>query len=140
MSGSLIFLILLFFLFGFFSYAFILAGFACTVSRMEEVNTVVVIPMMLIAGAFYVALIGSMTPTAGFVTVCSFIPFLSPLVMFMRICVTDVPFIEILAACAINSATVLCAAFVCSRIYRVGVMLYGKKPRVKDIIRYVIKA
>ncbi|MCL2701991.1 MAG: ABC transporter permease [Defluviitaleaceae bacterium] len=140
MSGSLILLALLFFLFSFFSYAFVLAGFACTASRMEELQTIALIPTLIAVATFYVAIAGSMMPDAAYVKICSFIPMLSPMLMFMRICIADVPIAEIIAACAINAAAIFAFAFVCSRIYKVGVMLYGKKPRVKDILRYAFKS
>lgn len=139
-SGSLVFYAVLFFLLGFFSFSFVYAGLGSTVSRMEDAQSTQIIPMMLFVAAFMVAIFGSMTPDAGYVHICSFIPFLSPMVMFMRICTLGVPPIEIIIAIIVNVATVFGAAFVCSRIYKVGVMLYGKKPNIVDIIRYVRKA
>jgi ABC-2 type transport system permease protein len=139
MSADIIIYAIVFFIFGFFSFAFILAGFACTASRAEELNSIVIIPQMFMAVVFYVAMLGSITPDAGYVQVLSFIPFFSPLVIFMRICVTGLPFIDIMFAIAVNIVTILLAALACSRIYRVGVMLYGKKPKLKDIIKYVVK-
>ena len=139
MTPDLVGLALLFFVLGFFSLAFLYAGFASTISRMEELGSVITIPTILVMAAFFVGMAGAMNPHAAFVTVCSYVPFISPTVMFMRICVTDVAAWEILLACAVNAATVMGAGFVCSRIYRVGVMLYGRKPRVRDIIKYAFK-
>ena len=138
-SLDLILLAVVFFVLGFTSYAFLWAGFASTVSRLEEANSVVMIPMLLFVAAFLVAMSGIATPTADFVVITSFVPFLSPLIMFMRICLTDVPPIHIIAAIAINIGTIILAAFVASRIYRVGVMMYGKAPNMKDILKYIVK-
>jgi ABC-2 type transport system permease protein len=129
----------LFFAFGFFSFAFILAGFACTVSRMEELNNIVIIPTLLAVAAFYVAIMGSMTPDMAYVRVTSLVPLLSPMVMMVRLSVTTVPTWEILVACAVNIATILFSGLVCARIYRVGVMLYGNKPKLRDIVRLAFK-
>ena len=136
-SGAGITLIyaLVFFLLGFFTYAFLYAAFASTISRTEDINTVALFPMLPFIVTFFVAITGMANPAAGYVTVCSFVPFLSPLVMFMRICMTDVPLYQTLAAVLINIATVAGVGAFSAKLYRVGVLMYGTKPTPKAIWR-----
>jgi ABC-2 type transport system permease protein len=81
-----------------------------------------------------------MTPNAAYIKICSFMPFLSPMVMFVRICMSEVPAVQIAAALAINIACILGTGWISTKIYRVGVMMYGKKPKMREIIRYVRQA
>ncbi|MDR1059655.1 MAG: ABC transporter permease [Clostridiales bacterium] len=129
-----------FFLLGFFSYAFIYAAMGSTVSRMEDAGAVATLPMILVVATFMVSMAGMAMPSAPYVTVCSFVPFLSPMVMFVRVCMTEVPLYEVLAAIALNCAYVFCSGWVSAKIYRVGVMLYGNAPKPRDILRYIRQA
>jgi ABC-2 type transport system permease protein len=140
LSGGLFAYAIIFFLLGFFMFAFLYAAVGSTVTRMEEANSVVVLPMFLFIAAFLVAMTGLPQPGALYVRVCSFVPFLSPLVMFMRICMTEVPFWESALAIALNVAYVLATGWAGAKVYRVGVMLYGNAPKLKDILRYVRQA
>jgi ABC-2 type transport system permease protein len=129
-----------FFLLGFFSLAFIYAALGSTVSRMEDAGSVGMLPMLLVVATFLVSMAGLMTPGAVYVKICSFVPFLSPTVMFVRICMSEVPPLQIAAALAINAGCILGSGFISTKIYRVGVMLYGKPPKLRDIVRYVRQA
>lgn len=128
---------LLFFILGFFIFAFLYAAFASTVSRVEDASKVTVIPMLLFVAAFMVAIFSMSNPEAGYVKICSFIPFLSPLVMFMRICVTETPFYQILISIAINLLSLIFAGIISGKIYRAGVLMYGNPPKLKDILKYM---
>ena len=139
-AGSTFFYALIFFLLGFFVFAFLYAAFASTVSRAEDVNTVAFFPMLLFVAAFLVAIMGMTNPAAGYITVCSFIPFLSPLVMFMRICMTDVPFYQILISIVIDIITVVAVGIFSAKLYRTGVLMYGVKPTMRNIWRNIRRA
>jgi ABC-2 type transport system permease protein len=140
LSAGLLLYAVAFFLLGFFSYAFIYAAMGSTVSRIEDASAVATIPMILVVATFMVSLSGMMAPNAGYVRACSFVPFLSPMVMFVRVCMTETPLYEVLAALALNCAYVFCSGWVSAKIYRVGVMLYGNAPKPRDLIRYIRQA
>ena len=138
-AGVFIFALVFFFI-GFFMFSFLFAGAASTVSRQEDAQSVVMIPMLLFIASFMVAMTGMANAAAQYIRVCSFIPFLSPLVMFMRICLIDVPAVEIAICIAANILYLLGAGYVSAKIYRVGVMLYGVKPTPRDLLRYIRQA
>jgi ABC-2 type transport system permease protein len=139
-TGALLLFALVFFLLGFFAFAFLYAAFASTVSRMEDMNTVALFPMLPFMAAFFVAIFGMMNPSATYVTVCSFIPFLSPMVMYMRICVTDVPALQIALSVLINLATIGIAGVFGAKLYRAGVLMYGVKPSLRIILKSIGRA
>lgn len=129
--------VIVFFLLGFFSYAFIYAALASTVSRAEDANSVTMIPQLLIIISFFVAMAGLTTPEALYIKVLSFVPFISPLIMFLRVSLLDVPFIQVLICAAVNVVYIFGIGFLSSKIYRVGIMLYGNKPKLKTIMSYI---
>ena len=139
LNANLLPLAVLFFLLGFFLYAFVFAGMGSTVSRIEDANAAITLPMLLFVSAFLVSIFGMMDVTAGWVRACSLIPFFTPMVMFMRVCLTEVPVIEIIISIILTMATVFLTGFLGARIYRAGVMMYGKPPKLKDIAKYIFK-
>lgn len=128
---------IVYFLLGFFSYAFIYAALSSTVSRVEDASSVTTIPTMLVVVSFIVAMSGLATPDAFHLKVLSFVPFVSTMVMYMRICLLDIPTWQILTCVGANVIYILILGFISARIYRVGIMLYGNKPKLKDIFRYI---
>jgi len=140
LSGGLFAYAVIFFLLGFFSFAFVYAGVGSTVSRMEEAGAVQSVPMLIFVAAFFVAMAGMVAPGSMWVRVLSYVPFFSPMVMFMRICVTDMPGWEIALGIVLNVLYMMGAGIVAARIYRVGVLMYGKAPKFIDIIKYILPA
>jgi ABC-2 type transport system permease protein len=78
--------------------------------------------------AFLVAQYASVSPNAPVAVVSSFVPFLSPFVMFTRVAVTTVPGWHIALAIAINALVAGVCFFVAGKVYRVGLLLYGRLP------------
>lgn len=73
-------------------------------------------------------------------TVCSYVPFTSPMAMFTRICMSTVPLYEILISIGILIASTFGIGVLSAKIYRVGVLMYGTTPKIGNIIRAVWKA
>jgi ABC-2 type transport system permease protein len=123
-----------FFLLGYLQFASIYAAAASLVSRTEDLGIVTGPVILPVVGAFFVAQYGLVEPSAPIVVVSSFIPFLSPFVMFTRIAISVVPAWQPPLALVINAATVAVSFWAAGRIYRVGMLLYGKLPSVRQIV------
>lgn len=142
MPLDLLIYMLVFFVLGFFIYAFMFGAIGSTASKLEDINTSVM-PITLI---FIVAfLIVMMSMTSGSIDsllmrVCSFIPFTSPMAMFTRIAMSTVPFYEVLISILILIASVVGIGVLSAKIYRVGVLLYGTTPKITSILKSIIKA
>ena len=65
------------------------------------------------------------------------VPFFSPILMVVRIAVTEVPFWQVALSFLLLAGTFVGAVWVSSRIYRVGILLYGKKATLKDLFRWL---
>ena len=138
---------LIFFVLGFFIFAFLFGAFGSTVSRLEDAQKVIMAPMLLFMASFFIAMfVGMNAPESTFYIAASYIPFLSPLVMFMRICLVGVgygyglSFIEVGIAIAINIVSIILIGILCAKIYRAGVLMYGKPLSVIEIFKQLIKA
>ena len=132
---------LVFFILGFLIYAFMFGAVGSTASKLEDINTSVMPITMLFIIAFFVVMFsmasGSIDNTL--MTVCSYIPFTSPMAMFTRICMSTVPLYEILISVAILIGSTLGIGFLAAKIYRVGVLMYGTTPKLGAMLKAVWK-
>ncbi|WP_438447835.1 ABC transporter permease [Gorillibacterium sp. sgz5001074] len=130
---------LLFYLLGYFLYATVYAAVGSIVSRTEDLGQAVMPVTFLSMGGFYLAIFGLATPDATFITVTSYIPFFTPFIMFLRLGVIDPPVWEVWLSIAIMIASILGLGWLSAKIYRTGVLLYGKRPSLKEL-RKAMKA
>jgi ABC-type Na+ efflux pump, permease component len=133
----LLFLIVSFFL-GFFTYAFLYAALGSTVSKMEDASSAATIPMMFFMAAFFIAVIALGSPETTLANVCSFVPLLSPMVMFTRVVASEVPFYQVCISVVINSVFLVFIGIFSSRVYKTYAMMYGQKPSLGKIFKYMV--
>ena len=124
----------LFFVLGYLQYATIYAASASLISRTEDLGTVTTPVILPVVGAFFVAQYALLQPDAPFAVAFSFVPFFSPFVMFTRIAVSAVPWWQIALSVAINLMTVAACFYAAGKVYRIGMLLYGKLPTPKQIL------
>ncbi|MHA6480465.1 ABC transporter permease [Paenibacillus sp. strain BS8-2] len=130
--------ILLFFL-GFFLFATLYAAIGSIVSRTEDLGQAV-LPMTFISLAgFYIAIFSISTPDSLLVKVSSYIPLFSPFTMLLRLGLTEVALWETLLSFGILIVSIYVSVYVSAKIYRTGVLMYGKRPTWKEI-RKAMKA
>ncbi|MDP4169178.1 MAG: ABC transporter permease [Bacillota bacterium] len=122
-----------FFILGYFLYATLAAFLGSLVSRIEDVQQMITPMTMLILAGFMIAAFGLGKPDAPFITFTSYIPFFAPMIMFLRVGMLNIPFWESLASMAILIATILLLGVFGARVYRGGVLMYGKSNSYKDI-------
>lgn len=130
---------LIFYLLGYFLYATVYAAVGSIVSRTEDLGQAVMPITFLSLGGFYLAIFGLTTPDATYVTVTSFIPFFTPFLMFMRIGLIDPPIWQVILSLVIMCASILGMGWLSAKIYRTGVLMYGKRPTLKEL-RKAMKA
>lgn len=127
----------LYFLGGYLLYSSLFAAVSSLVEQQQDaqgllmpIYALIIIPIM-----FIVFLVES--PNSTLAISLSMVPFFSPILMVVRVAVTEVPFWQVGGAFLLLLATFVGAMWVSSRIYRVGILMYGKKPSVKDIVRWI---
>lgn len=122
-----------FFLLGYFLYATFAAFLGSLVSRIEEIQQIILPMTLLIVAGFMIAMFGLNNPDNSFIQVTSFIPFFAPMIMFLRVGMLEVPLWEIGLSIGILIATIVLLALFGAKVYRGGVLMYGKSSSLKDI-------
>lgn len=127
----------LYFLGGYLLYASLFAAVSSVVEQQQDaqgllmpIYALIIIPIMFIV--FFVE-----SPNSTLAITLSMIPFFSPILMVVRVAVTEVPFWQVALSYILLLGTFVGAMWVSSRIYRVGILMYGKKPNLKDLMRWV---
>ena len=95
--------------------------------------------LMLVIG-FYLAFPVIRSPDSSFAFWVSMFPFFSPIVMLVRIVSQTPPVWQILLSLGIGAVTVVLLLWLAARIYRVGMLMYGKKASIPEVMRWVRQA
>ncbi|TFD96952.1 ABC transporter permease [Jeotgalibacillus salarius] len=134
-SGSISTIIygIVFFILGYFLYATLAAFLGSLVSRTEDLQQVLMPVNILIVGGAMLAFYGLATPEAGFITITSYIPFFTPLVMFTRVGMLNIPLWEPALAILLTVLSILVLGWFGAKVYRGGVLMYGNSSSLKDI-------
>ncbi|MGD6878646.1 ABC transporter permease [Bacillus infantis] len=122
-----------FFILGYLLYATLAAFLGSLVSRIEDVQQMIMPMTMLVVAGFMIAIIGLSQPEKAFVTISSYIPFFTPMLMFMRVGMLTLPVWEPLAGIGILVVSILLLSIFGARVYKGGVLMYGKSNSFKDI-------
>jgi ABC-2 type transport system permease protein len=131
------FLFLLYFLLAFFLYATLFAGLASLVKRQEEVQSVILLPLLLLSCGYVLFFFVVATPDATLTKVLSYIPFWTPIFMLMRLAVGTVFWWEIVVTIALMLLSILACTWFAARLYRYGVLMYGQRPSLRQIVKLV---
>ncbi|MNO28423.1 ABC-2 family transporter protein [compost metagenome] len=130
---------LVFYVLGYFLYATLFAAVGSLVSRTEELGQAVMPITMISLVAFYIGIFSMGAPNSLLLKVCSYIPFISPVSTIIRIGLGDTPTWEIVLSLLILVLAIFVFGWLSAKIYRTGVLLYGKRPTFKEL-RKAMKA
>lgn len=141
MPLSMLLYTILFFVLGFFLYAFLYGAVGSLATKVEEINTLVMPITMLFIVAFFIVMfsMSSGNVDSALMKAASFVPFTSPMAMFTRIAMGEVAAVEIIISVMILIVSVAGIGILSAKIYKVGVLLYGKPPKLWNIIKTIIK-
>jgi len=127
----------LYFLLGYFIYATIYALIGSMVTTTQEGGQLAMpVVLMLVAGFYFVFPI-IRSPNSSLAFWASMFPFLAPITMMVRITTETPPAWQIILSLTIGFATVVGLIWLASRIYRVGMLMYGKKASIPEVWRWV---
>jgi len=134
---SLLIYFVIFFILGYFLYATLYAMVGAMVSSEEDaqqaqlpVTLLIVVPMMIFTMVMA-------NPNSGSSIALSMIPFFAPTLMLLRIAVINPPVWQVLLSMLIMVVTILGFVWVAARIYRVGILMYGKRPSLAELGRWL---
>lgn len=141
MPLSIMLYTMLFFVLGFLIYSFLYGAVGSLASKVEDINTSSMPITFLFIISFFVVMfsMASGNVDSPLMTVASYVPFTSPMAMFVRIAMSDVAAYEIIISVAILIASVVGIGVLSAKIYQIGVLLYGKPPKLSNILGAVIR-
>ena len=134
--GQLFFAFVVYFILGYLLYASFFAAIGSAVENeadTQQLQLPVTIPLML---AFFIAFYAFKAPDSPIVFWGSMIPFTSPIVMLARI-PYDVPTWELLTSIGILVATFIACGWASAKIYKIGILMFGKKTSFKDLWKWL---
>jgi ABC-2 type transport system permease protein len=126
----------LFFIGGYLIYASLFAAIGAMVNSPEDTQQYMMPITILILFAFYAGFYSAQNPDGPLAFWTSLIPFTSPIVMMTRL-PYDVPWWQLALSIALLALTVILIIQLVAKIYRVGILMYGKKPTYREIVKWL---
>ncbi|MDU1306603.1 MAG: ABC transporter permease [Clostridium perfringens] len=135
LNASIIFAFVAYFLLGYLTFSMLYAAVASLATSSQDVNSSMGAITLVFVGVFLLAMNCMFNIESTLAKVFSYIPFASPLIMFERIVLSKVTFMEFLITTIINVGFIILVGFFSSKLYKKGTLHYGKKASLIKIIR-----
>jgi ABC-2 type transport system permease protein len=137
MDPVLLIVFLVFFALGFLLYSSAYAAVGSMCNTVQETQQAQMPVMMFVLVGFFSTFALLRDPTSTFAKVAGFIPPLAPFVVPVRYSLSPIPIAELLAAGVTTVLGMLGVVWIAARIYRIGILMYGKRASVRDVVRWV---
>lgn len=127
-----------FFFIAFFTVASMMAAIGAAVNEMREAQTLLTPVMMLVMMPWFLWPAIQRAPNSTFATVLSFVPFVNPFVMVLRLGGSEpIPQWQVPLSIVVGLGTVVFMGWASAKIFRIGVLMYGKPPNLATLIKWV---
>lgn len=136
-SVSLMIFFLVYYLLGYFLYAALYAMIGAIVSNEDDGQQLVLPVSMTFALSFVLSTLALQNPNGLAVTILSLIPFFGPSLMFLRIALGAAPAWQIAVSIILFVVTIIAVTWIAAKVYRVGVLMYGKRPTLPELARWL---
>lgn len=137
LSPTFVVLLFVYFLLGFFTYATIYALIGSMVTTVQEGGQLSFPVIMILVATLYAALPVIRSPNSAFSFWLSILPFVSPIVMPIRLAISTPPLWQILLSIATSLAAIMALVWLAGRTYRIGMLMYGKKATIPEVFRWI---
>lgn len=127
---------IIYFIGGYMLYASIFAAIGSAVDSQEDTQQFMAPVTIFMIFALYAGIYSMENPDGPLAFWCSMIPFTSPIVMMVRI-PFEIPLWEKLLSVSLLYASAICIVWLSAKIYRVGILMYGKKPSIKEMVKWI---
>jgi ABC-2 type transport system permease protein len=127
----------IFFILGYFLYGTLYAAVGSMVNSEKEAQQLTFPVTMSLVVPFLLVMFVIRAPNSTLSVVLSLIPFFSPILMMVRVGILLPPFSQIMVSIILLVITTLLMVWLAAKIYRVGILMYGKRPAVREIIKWL---
>jgi len=128
---------IIFFIIGYFMYSVLFSIVGASVNTDQEAQQFAAPITYLLIIPFIIGIMVTQNPNNPVVVITSFFPLFTPTLMFMRISVAIPSFFQIALAIAVSVLFTMFMAWLGAKIFRVGILMYGKRPSIKEIMRWI---
>lgn len=128
---------LIFFLLGFFIYASIFALIGSMVTTVQEGGQFAFPPIMILLVGFYLSFAVIRDPNSTLSFWASIAPFFAPITMPVRILAETPPFWHIVLSILVNILAIVALVWIASRVYRIGMLMYGKRASLPEVWKWI---
>ena len=133
---GLVVLVLLYFLLGYLIYSALFAVVGASVNTEAEAQQAQMPVTMLLVVAIILVMPIINDPNGRMAVVMGIVPFFSPIVMPIRYTASEVPGQEVALSLAVLAVSTVVVVWIAARIYRVGILMYGKRPNARELLRW----
>jgi ABC-2 type transport system permease protein len=133
---QMVLLFILYFIGGYLLFASIFAAIGASINEQADSQQFMMPIIILFIFALYAGMFSIENPDGPLAFWCSLIPLTSPVVMMVRL-PFDVPMWQIVLSLALLYGTALLIVWLSAKIYRVGILMYGKKPSFKEMMKWI---
>lgn len=134
--GFVFVMFVIYFIGGYLLYSSLFAAIGASVDNEEDTNQFMMPITIIVLFALYAGIYSAENPDGPLAFWCSMIPFTSPMVMMVRI-PFDVPMWHLGLSLGLLALTIVGTIWLSAKIYRVGILMYGKKPSLKEILKWI---
>ncbi len=127
----------IFFILGYFLYSSFYAAVGAAVNSEEEAQGMTIPITLFIIFGFMLMFAVINSPDGNLAVVLSMIPLFSPLIMFARITTVMPPWYEIWASILLLILSIFGSLWFVAKIYKVGILMYGKKPTLREMLKWL---
>ncbi|WP_302572594.1 ABC transporter permease [Parabacteroides goldsteinii] len=127
---------IIYFIGGYMLYASIFAAIGSAVDSQEDTQQFMAPVTIFMIFALYAGIYSMENPDGPLAFWCSMVPFTSPIVMMVRI-PFEIPLWEKLLSVFLLYASAIGIVWLSAKIYRVGILMYGKKPSIKEMVKWI---
>lgn len=137
LPADLLIVFFLFFALGFLLYAAAYAAVGAICSTVQDSQQLQMPVMLFVLAGFFSTFALMRDPNGTAAQVLSFVPMLAPFAVPLRYSISPISPLELAASLAVTLLGMLLIVWLASRIYRVGILMYGKKATLRDMVRWV---
>ena len=134
--GFVLAMFLVYFVGGYLLYSSLFAAIGASVDNESDTGQFMMPITIIVLFALYAGMYSAENPDGPLAFWCSMIPFTSPIVMMVRV-PFDVPVWQLILSLGLLTITILGTIWLSAKIYRVGILMYGKKPTLKEIVKWI---
>jgi ABC-2 type transport system permease protein len=134
--GFVAVMFLVYFVGGYLLYSSMFAAIGASVDNESDTSQFMTPITLVVLFALYAGMYSAENPDGPLAFWCSMIPFTSPIVMMVRV-PFDVPMWQLGLSLGMLALTIVGTIWLSAKIYRVGILMYGKKPTMKEIVKWI---